>query len=94
MKASVRFIGGDGSRVATYMGETLMERMEVSLQGSTVCVPLSSYGLFASYDHFKDPVGNETRREFGERLKRAARSASHEFEKTILASLREQGHLV
>lgn len=98
MKASVRFVGGAGSHVSTYMDAPLMERLEVSFQSpTTVVVPVFRPGeIMVGYAPWSkgDPVGDETRRQFGERLRRAARKATREFEEAILASLREQGHLV
>lgn len=100
LNVKTRFIGGDPVRdtyitYSTYMGETLAERLEVTLQGPVMCVPMYRPGEIIPTRLGKmDPVGDETRRQFGERLRRAAREATRGFEDAILKSLREQGHLV
>lgn len=102
LNVKTRFVRGGGYRshndIATYMGEPLCERLEVELSGPVVCVPLYRPGELLVYHPASlgkmDPVGDETRRQFGERIRRAAREATRGFEEAILKSLREQGHLV
>jgi hypothetical protein len=93
MNVKTRFVSAPAhsASFATYMGSPLAERLEVSLEGPTVCVALYPYSGWVGG---RDDPGKETRAEFGERLRRAAREATRGFEKAILDSLREQGHLV
>jgi hypothetical protein len=99
LNVKTRFVGPtDPMRAMHYMDAPFMERLEVTLSGPVVNVPIYRPGEImvghpASFGR-SDPIGSETRLQFGERLRRAAREATRGIEDAILKSLREQGHLV
>jgi hypothetical protein len=100
LNVKTRFVGSaDTLRQMSYMDAPLMERLEVTLSAPTVVVPMYRPGeldrmLTPPWDRKPADPGSETRAEFGERLRRAAREATRGIENAILKSLREQGHLV
>jgi hypothetical protein len=97
LNVKTRFVGSaDPLRQMSYMDAPFMERLEVTLSGPVVNVPMYRPGELLVYhpSSFGKDIANETRAEFGERLRRAAREATRGIESAILKSLREQGHLV